>query len=245
MPVRGWPQLVAPSTGTTLTSHEGWRGSLASGTAVPDRSPTCRRTRLSRGRTRTDTRVGVRAVYRRDEGVRPNEREPSDFDDMFGRWSFRRITRALDGRPEPALVRLDLHNVDHAFATAVVPLISLVRHLQAQGTRVEIGYPHDDGYWRLAGWIELLEGGEVLVRNGDAASDYCGAVPGTSLSLIVPAAKRHARAQGVSLSSLIEKSLREVVDADEPSFASRWRGRFRAAQRDDARYDALARKHLR
>ena len=64
-------------------------------------------------------------------------------------------------------------------------------------------------------------------------------------SQLVPAAKRHARAQGVSLSSLIEKSLREVVDADEPSFASRWRGRFRAAERDDARYGALARKYLR
>lgn len=64
-------------------------------------------------------------------------------------------------------------------------------------------------------------------------------------SQLVPAAKRHARAQGVSLSSLIEKSLREVVDEDEPSFASRWRGRFRPAQRDDARYEALARKYLR
>ena len=64
-------------------------------------------------------------------------------------------------------------------------------------------------------------------------------------SQLVPAAKRHARAQGVSLSSLIEASLREVVDEHEPSFASRWRGRFRAAERDDARYGALARKYVR
>ena len=30
-----------------------------------------------------------------------------------------------------------------------------------------------------------------------------------------------------------------------PSFASRWRGKFKAAERDDARYDALAKKRLR
>ena len=58
-------------------------------------------------------------------------------------------------------------------------------------------------------------------------------------SQIVPAAKRHARALGMSLSSLIEKSLREVIDADKPSFASRWRGRFREAERDDAHHAAV------
>ncbi len=35
------------------------------------------------------------------------------------------------------------------------------------------------------------------------------------------------------------------LDADAaPSFASRWRGKFKAAERDDARYDALAKKYL-
>ncbi len=29
-----------------------------------------------------------------------------------------------------------------------------------------------------------------------------------------------------------------------PSFASRWRGQFRAAERADTRYDQLARKYL-
>ena len=29
-----------------------------------------------------------------------------------------------------------------------------------------------------------------------------------------------------------------------PSFASRWRGKFKAAERGDARYDALAKKYL-
>ena len=61
---------------------------------------------------------------------------------------------------------------------------------------------------------------------------------------LLPRAKRYARSRGVSLSSLIEQSLRELTGEDEPSFASRWRGRFEAAGRDDPRYDALARKCL-
>ena len=61
---------------------------------------------------------------------------------------------------------------------------------------------------------------------------------------LLPIAKRYARSRGVSLSSLIEQSLREVAGAYMPSFASRWRGKFRAAERDDPRYDALARKYL-
>ena len=31
---------------------------------------------------------------------------------------------------------------------------------------------------------------------------------------------------------------------DGGSFASRWRGKFKAAERGDARYDALAKKYL-
>ena len=61
---------------------------------------------------------------------------------------------------------------------------------------------------------------------------------------LVPKAKRYARSRGVSLSSLIEESLRGVAGADAPSFAARWRGRFKAAERDDPRYDALAKKYL-
>ena len=61
---------------------------------------------------------------------------------------------------------------------------------------------------------------------------------------VVPAAKRYARGRGVSLSSLIEGSLREMVKDEGPSFTERWKGQFRAAGRDDPRYDALARKYL-
>ncbi len=62
---------------------------------------------------------------------------------------------------------------------------------------------------------------------------------------LVPAAKRYARARGVSLSSLIEQSLRELAGEGAPSFSARWRGKFRAAERkDDPRYAALAKKYL-
>ena len=62
---------------------------------------------------------------------------------------------------------------------------------------------------------------------------------------LLPAAKRYARSRGVSLSSLIEQSLRELAGEDAPSFSSRWRGKFRPADRkDDPRYDALAKKYL-
>ena len=61
---------------------------------------------------------------------------------------------------------------------------------------------------------------------------------------ILPAAKRYARSRGVSLSSLVEQSLRSVAGQEAPSFTQRWRGQLRAAKRDDPRYDALARKYL-
>ena len=61
---------------------------------------------------------------------------------------------------------------------------------------------------------------------------------------VLVAAKRHARSRGVSLSALIERALRAEATVGEPSFASRWRGRFHAADHDDPRYDALARKYL-
>ena len=62
---------------------------------------------------------------------------------------------------------------------------------------------------------------------------------------LLPTAKRYARSRGVSLSSLVEQSLREMAGESTPSFASRWRGKFRAAKREgDPRYNALARKYL-
>ncbi|MCY3939207.1 MAG: DUF6364 family protein [Chloroflexi bacterium] len=62
---------------------------------------------------------------------------------------------------------------------------------------------------------------------------------------LIPVAKRYARSQGVSLSSLVEQALREVAGDGSPSFASRWRGKFRPAERDDPRYYTLAEKYLK
>ena len=61
---------------------------------------------------------------------------------------------------------------------------------------------------------------------------------------LLPRAKRYARSRGVSLSSLIESSLRDVAGDEAPSFVERWSGRFEPAERDDARYRALVEKYL-
>ncbi len=62
---------------------------------------------------------------------------------------------------------------------------------------------------------------------------------------LIPRAKRFARSRGVSLSSLVERSLREMTKGEEESFASRWRGKFKPANRkNDPRYDALAKKYF-
>ena len=61
---------------------------------------------------------------------------------------------------------------------------------------------------------------------------------------LLPIAKRYARSQGVSLSSLIEKALRETAGGYNPSFSDKWRGKFKPAERDDPRYEALAKKYL-
>ncbi len=63
-------------------------------------------------------------------------------------------------------------------------------------------------------------------------------------SELVPSAKRYARSRGVSLSSIVENSLREVAEDRDESFASRWRGRFQAAERSAPRYDELAGRYL-
>ncbi len=62
---------------------------------------------------------------------------------------------------------------------------------------------------------------------------------------LVPIAKRFARSRGVSLSSLIEQALREITGGRTPSLSRRWRGKFHADERDDPRYNALAKKYLR
>jgi hypothetical protein len=62
---------------------------------------------------------------------------------------------------------------------------------------------------------------------------------------LLPRAKRYARERGMSLSEIIEGSLRQLSSKGEtPSFSSRWRGQFVPAHHDDSRFEALARKYL-
>ncbi|MEE2899549.1 MAG: DUF6364 family protein [Gemmatimonadota bacterium] len=63
-------------------------------------------------------------------------------------------------------------------------------------------------------------------------------------SELLPRAKRYARGRGVSLSSLIEASLREMAEHESPSFSAQWRGRFEAPDGNDPLYQALAKKYL-
>ena len=58
--------------------------------------------------------------------------------------------------------------------------------------------------------------------------------------------KRYAEGKGVSLSSLVEQSLREMTKDMEPTFSEKWRGKFKSmtyAEIESARYEFLARKY--
>lgn len=83
------------------------------------------------------------------------------FDRAFDRNCYRIITRRLFRDPRPSTLTLDLENVTYAYATAVVPLIALERHLRAQGTLVEVIYPFDHSYWEITGWKQLLDGDDA------------------------------------------------------------------------------------
>ncbi|MGH8488663.1 MAG: DUF6364 family protein [Gammaproteobacteria bacterium] len=61
---------------------------------------------------------------------------------------------------------------------------------------------------------------------------------------LLPVAKRYARSKGISLSQLIETTLKSMSSHQQPSFSDRWKGKFEPANREDARYRQLARKYL-
>jgi post-segregation antitoxin (ccd killing protein) len=62
---------------------------------------------------------------------------------------------------------------------------------------------------------------------------------------LIPKAKRYARKRGLSVSELIETSLRAVTEEPEgTTFSQRWRGKFQPAEREDERYQALAKRYL-
>lgn len=58
-------------------------------------------------------------------------------------------------------------------------------------------------------------------------------------------AKRHARSVGMSLSSLVEEALREMIGDEKETFAARWRGSFKIVERDEPRFQALKQKYLK
>ncbi len=62
---------------------------------------------------------------------------------------------------------------------------------------------------------------------------------------LIPQAKHLARRRGLSLSALIERALSDAAAAPGATFATRWRGGFRPAERtEEPRYQHLARKYL-
>lgn len=61
---------------------------------------------------------------------------------------------------------------------------------------------------------------------------------------LLPKAKHYAQLQGISLSELVENSLRRVTTQQQSSFSSRWRGKFKSANKTSARYQQLAKKYL-
>ena len=62
---------------------------------------------------------------------------------------------------------------------------------------------------------------------------------------VLPLAKRYAKSQGVSLSSLVEQALRDMTRDEELTFSEKWRGKFKLAERGDPRYEYLVQKYLR
>ena len=60
---------------------------------------------------------------------------------------------------------------------------------------------------------------------------------------VIHEAKQHAASQQTSLSQLVENALSEQTRSAKPRFGDKWRGRFKAAGRDDARYAHLMRRH--
>jgi Family of unknown function (DUF6364) len=61
---------------------------------------------------------------------------------------------------------------------------------------------------------------------------------------LLPRAERAAAERGLSLSELVESSLRLVTDKPTESFSRRWRGKFQPADQDDERYRNLAKRLL-
>ena len=63
---------------------------------------------------------------------------------------------------------------------------------------------------------------------------------------LLPVAKRYAGLRGISLSQVVEQTLRKLTEAATPDrrFSRRWRGALAPATKDSARYRMLAKRYL-
>ncbi len=62
---------------------------------------------------------------------------------------------------------------------------------------------------------------------------------------LIPLSKKYARSQGLSVSQLVEKLLRQLTMKEKPAFSSRWRGKFKTIEKNDTRYEKLKERFLR
>lgn len=60
---------------------------------------------------------------------------------------------------------------------------------------------------------------------------------------LIPRAKRSAKRRRMSLSAMIEKSLRAVTENEE-DFVEKWRGRFQLPDLDEPRFRYLKEKYV-
>lgn len=61
---------------------------------------------------------------------------------------------------------------------------------------------------------------------------------------LVPKSKKYAKTIGLSVSQLVENMLREVTQKNQDSFSKRWRGKFKAEEKDEIRYKKLKERYL-
>ena len=65
---------------------------------------------------------------------------------------------------------------------------------------------------------------------------------------LIPQAKRIAEARGVSLSSIVEDTFRQLQFSEQESFSSKWRGQFRVKSPPeglvDPRFQKLSERYL-
>lgn len=62
---------------------------------------------------------------------------------------------------------------------------------------------------------------------------------------LVPRFKKYARRKGISVSKLVENSLRELTIDDSKPFTVKWKGKFKARKRTEPRYKKLEKRYLK